>query len=111
MTPASRWRPAGAAPRSLYEYQPAAQGDPGRGAARPHAAAAHEVLLAPRTLAALHARVGSRVRLAGNRGSEVLTVTGSGLVPEGSHNSYADGGWLTPAGFSGLFTASSSTSR
>jgi hypothetical protein len=65
---------------------------------------AHEVLLAPRTLAALHARVGSRVRLAGNRGSEVVTVTGSGLVPEGSHNSYADGGWLTPAGFSGLFT-------
>ena len=65
---------------------------------------AREVLLAPRTLAALHARVGSRVRLAGNRGSEVLTVTGSGLVPEGSHNSYADGGWLTPAGFSGLFT-------
>ena len=62
------------------------------------------MLLAPRTLAALHARVGSRVRLAGNRGSEVLTVTGSGLVPEGSHNSYADGGWLTPAGFSGLFT-------
>ena len=35
---------------------------------------------------------------------DVLTVTGSGLVPEGSHNSYADGGWLTPAGFSGLFT-------
>ena len=65
---------------------------------------AREVLLAPRTLAALHARVGSRVRLAGNRSPEVLTVTGSGLVPEGSHNSYADGGWLTPAGFSGLFT-------
>ena len=65
---------------------------------------AHEVLLAPRTLAALHARVGSQVRLAGNGASEVLTVTGSGLVPEGSHNSYADGGWLTPAGFSGLFT-------
>ena len=65
---------------------------------------AREVLLAPRTLAALHARVGSRVRLAGNRSSEILTVTGSGLVPEGSHNSYADGGWLIPAGFSGLFT-------
>ncbi len=65
---------------------------------------AHEVLLAPRTLAALHARVGTRVRLAGNRTTEILTVTGSGLVPEGSHNSYADGGWLTPAGFSGLFT-------
>ena len=62
------------------------------------------MLLAPRTLAALHAGVGSQVRLAGNRASEVLTVTGSGLVPEGSHNSYADGGWLAPAGYSGLFT-------
>ena len=41
--------------------------------------------------------VGSRVRLDGNRASEILTVTGSGLVPEGSHNSYADGAWLTPA--------------
>ena len=96
---------SGAGSISLYEYH---AGGPkaipvvvlrGR---MPHSA--DEVLLAPRTLAALHARVGSRVRLAGNRAGEVLTVTGSGLVPEGSHNSYADGGWLTPAGFSGLFT-------
>ena len=90
---------------SLYEYHAGPKAIPvvvfhGR---MPRSA--HEVLLAPRTLAALHAGVGSRVRLDGNRASEVLTVTGSGLVPEGSHNTYADGGWVSsPAGFSGLFT-------
>jgi predicted lysophospholipase L1 biosynthesis ABC-type transport system permease subunit len=63
-----------------------------------------EVLLAPRTMSALNAQVGSRVRLSGSRGSKMMTVTGLGLVPEGSHNSYADGGWVTPAGFAGLFT-------
>ena len=63
-----------------------------------------EVLLAPRTMSALNAQVGSRVRLSGSRGSKMMTVTGRGLVPEGSHNSYADGGWVTPAGFAGLFT-------
>jgi FtsX-like permease family protein len=41
---------------------------------------AHEVLLVPGTLAALPAGAGSQVRLDGNRGSEVLTVTGSGLI-------------------------------
>jgi hypothetical protein len=95
----------GAGSISLYEYQ--AGGAKAIPVVVLHGRmprSAHEVLLAPRTLAGLHARVGSRVRLDGNRSSEVLTVTGSGLVPEGSHNSYADGGWLTPAGFSGLFT-------
>jgi FtsX-like permease family len=65
---------------------------------------ADEVLLAPRTLAALRAHVGGRVRLRGGRGTATMTVAGSGLVPEGSHNVYADGGWLTPAGYSTLFT-------
>ncbi len=63
-----------------------------------------QVLLAPRTLAALHAHVGSRVRLSGSAGTRVLAVAGAGLVPEGPHNSYADGGWLTPAGYKSLFT-------
>jgi len=68
----------------------------------PHTA--DQVLLAPRTLAFLHARVGGRVWLTGSRGSRDLTVSGSGLVPEGSHNSYADGGWVTEAGYQGLFS-------
>ena len=63
-----------------------------------------EVLLAPRTMSALNARVGSRVQLSGSKGSRTMLVTGLGLVPEGSHNSYADGGWVTPAGFTSLFT-------
>ncbi len=63
-----------------------------------------EVLLAPRTMSALKARVGSRVRLSGNKGSRTMLVTGLGLVPEGSHNSYADGGWVTPTGFTSLFS-------
>jgi predicted lysophospholipase L1 biosynthesis ABC-type transport system permease subunit len=32
-----------------------------------------------------------------------MTVTGIGFVPVGPHNGYADGAWLTPAGFSRLF--------
>lgn len=66
--------------------------------------AADEVLLAPRSLAALHTRVGGQVRLAGNHGSGTLRVTGAGLVPTGFHNGYADGGWLTDAGYDRLFT-------
>ena len=69
----------------------------------PHAA--DQVVLAPRTLASLHARVGGRVWLAGNKGAgRFMTVSGSGLVPEGSHNSYADGGWMTSAGYQSLFS-------
>jgi FtsX-like permease family len=64
-----------------------------------------QVLLAPRTLAFLHAHVGGRVRLTGSQGpGRYLTVSGSGLVPEGSHNTYADGGWVTGAAYDRLFT-------
>ncbi len=66
--------------------------------------AADEVLLAPRTLSALHTRVGARVELKGNKHPVSYLVTGSGLVPEGPHNTYADGGWVTPAGYHALFT-------
>ncbi len=64
-----------------------------------------EVLLAPRTVTALHARVGGRVALTGSRGTATLTVTGIGLVPAGPHNTYADGGWLTDAGYDALFSS------
>jgi len=64
-----------------------------------------QVMLAPRTLALLHARVGGRVRLTGTRvPGRYLTISGSGLVPEGSHNTYADGGWVTSAAYDSLFT-------
>ena len=68
------------------------------------AAAADEVVLAPQTLSALHAKVGQRVRLSGNRHSTTYLIAGSGFVPEGSHNGYADGGWVTQAGYDSIFS-------
>ena len=32
-----------------------------------------------------------------------VTVTGIGFVPTGPHNDYANGAWLTPAGYDWLF--------
>jgi hypothetical protein len=66
---------------------------------------AGEVLLAPRTMQTLRTRVGEPVVLTGSKGAVTLTVTGTGLVPAGAHNTYADGGWLTEAGYDALFTS------
>jgi hypothetical protein len=63
---------------------------------------AGEVVLAPTTAQQLHASVGSTVPLRGTR-SGTATVSGIGFVPEGSHNSYDAGGWLTRAGYDRLF--------
>ncbi|HZC69798.1 MAG TPA: ABC transporter permease [Jatrophihabitans sp.] len=66
--------------------------------------AADEVLLAPRSLAALDARIGSRVALVGDHGERTYRVSGSGFVLQGGPNQvYADGGWVTGAGFDRLF--------
>jgi hypothetical protein len=64
---------------------------------------ASEILLAPQSISALRTRVGARVELTGSAGSKALLVTGTGLVPAGPHNGYADGGWLTDAGYDALF--------
>jgi hypothetical protein len=66
--------------------------------------AASEIVLAPRTLDDLHASVGDKVRFAGDRGTAAFTVTGSGLLPEGPRNSYAEGGWITDEGYDVIFT-------
>ena len=65
---------------------------------------ADEVLLAPRSLEALHAKLSDHVQLTGSKGTATFTVTGTGLVPAGPHNTYADGGWLSEAGYDALFT-------
>ena len=65
-------------------------------------ATATEVALAPTTAEALGATVGSTVPLRGTRSGDA-TVTGIGFVPEGAHNEYDEGGWLTPAGHDRLF--------
>jgi hypothetical protein len=62
-----------------------------------------EIVLAPLTAADLHARVGSVIRLRGTAAPELVTVTGIGFVPEGPHNGYADGGWITATSYDRLF--------
>jgi FtsX-like permease family len=83
------------------------------GGKRPHAvltdgrmpASGNEIVLAPTTADQMHASTGSTVRLTGgSTRPRAMTVTGIGFVPEGPHNGYAQGAWLTPAGFDRLFT-------
>jgi hypothetical protein len=66
-------------------------------------AAADEIVLAPTTAGDMHAGIGSMVKLAGSTVPRAMTVTGIGFVPEGPHNEYDQGAWLTPAGFDRLF--------
>jgi hypothetical protein len=66
-------------------------------------AAAGEIVLAPTTASQMHAATGSVVRLSGAAGAKPMTVTGIGFVPEGPHNYYDTGAWLTPAGYDRLF--------
>ena len=60
-------------------------------------------MLAPTTASEMHAATGSVVRLTGAAGPRPMTVTGIGFVPEGPHNYYDTGAWLTPAGYDRLF--------
>lgn len=67
---------------------------------------ADEVVLGPKTLKALHSHVGGTVQLLGNKDSSPheFRVSGSGLLVQGPHNGYADGGWISTAGYDTLFT-------
>ena len=60
---------------------------------------AGEIVLAPTTAAELGATAGRTIRLTGGGRPQTARVTGIGFVPEGSHNSYDSGAWLTPAGY------------
>src|SRR6266487_2088847 len=62
-----------------------------------------EIALAPATARELHATTGSTVRLAGGATQRAVRVTGIAFVPAGPHNGYADGAWLTPAGYDRIF--------
>jgi ABC-type antimicrobial peptide transport system permease subunit len=66
--------------------------------------AADEVVLAPSSATALHARIGSQVRLEASREARQLTVVGLGFVPQSPHNDYDNGGLVTAAGFDSLFS-------
>ncbi len=67
-------------------------------------ASENEVVLAVATARALHAVTGSVVRLVGSTRPQAVTVTGIGFVPEGPHNGYASGAWVTPAGYDRIFS-------
>jgi len=90
---------------SLYSYRPVGTGVPVVITSGRMPMSADEVVLAPRSASALHVRRDDTVRLTGNTGAPVaLVVSGIGFVPEGPHNTYADGGWVTAAGYNRLFT-------
>ncbi|GAA4578111.1 hypothetical protein GCM10023194_00110 [Planotetraspora phitsanulokensis] len=65
--------------------------------------AADEIVLAPLSADALHARVGGQVRLASGGEPVTMKVTGIGFLPFGPHNDYSDGAWATPEGYDRLF--------
>src|SRR5215470_6838438 len=66
-------------------------------------AGAGQIVLAPTSAQELHAKVGSVIPVSGGTATHGYTVTGIGFVPEGSHNGYADGAWVTPAGYQQIF--------
>ena len=66
-------------------------------------AGAGEIVLAPTSAQDLHARVGSVIPVSGGPGTHPYRVTGIGFVPNGPHNGYADGAWVTPAAYQQIF--------
>jgi len=66
-------------------------------------ATADEVALAPKAAQQLGVSVGARIPVTGGSVQRAVRVTGIGFVPEGPHNGYADGGWVTSAGYDRIF--------
>jgi hypothetical protein len=63
-----------------------------------------EIVLAPTTAGQVHATTGATIRLTGGAHPVAVRVSGLGFVPEGPHNEYDSGAWVTSAGFSRLFS-------
>jgi ABC-type lipoprotein release transport system permease subunit len=70
---------------------------------------ASDVVLAPATAAALHAKVGETITVTGTPGEpRTMTVSGIGFVPAGGRCATctsAEGSWVSDAGFDTLFEA------
>lgn len=62
-----------------------------------------EIALAPLSAESEGVDIGDSITLTGTDGSATLRVSGIAFVPAGPHNSYAEGGWVTSAAFTGLF--------
>ena len=69
-----------------------------------------EVALAPGSAEAMGVGVGDVVSMKGTLGARELTVTGLAFVPEGPHNDYVAGGWVTGEGYDALFDPDSEVS-
>ncbi|WP_053206318.1 ABC transporter permease [Jiangella muralis] len=69
-----------------------------------------EVALAPGSADAMGVGVGDVVTMAGTAGDREFTVTGLAFVPEGPHNNYVTGGWVSGAGYDTLFDPASTVS-
>jgi hypothetical protein len=69
-----------------------------------------EVALAPGSAEAMGVGVGDVVSMKGTLGTRELTVTGLAFVPEGPHNDYEAGGWVTGEGYDALFDPDSEVS-
>ena len=95
--------PGGLADVSLYTYHPRGRPLPVVLTEGRMAQDGSEVVIAPKTVQQTGLATGDRIGLTGSRGTVELTVSGVGFVPQGSHNDYATGGWLTPAGYDRLF--------
>jgi hypothetical protein len=114
VTAVNDWRAAVATdvrtrrPLIMYSYRPVGQPIKVVLTAGRMPASAAEVVLAPQSADALGAQVGSTVTLTGSTGRpQVLTLSGIGFVPAGSHCTTCEGGgaWVTDGGFDTLFTA------
>jgi len=95
--------PGGKGSVSLYAYDSGAKAIPVVLMSGRMPQAPNEVVLGPTSMTALHAHVGERVPLAGSSATATFTITGTGLVVAGPHNGYADGGWMTQAGYNTIF--------
>ncbi|WP_199701191.1 FtsX-like permease family protein [Jiangella rhizosphaerae] len=69
-----------------------------------------EVALAPDSAAAMGVSVGDVVSVTGTAGVREMAVTGLAFVPEGAHNNYVTGGWVTADGYDTLFDTVSAVS-
>ena len=89
---------------AVYAYAPVGDGVPdvvvldGRLPER-----ADEIVLAPATAAAAGAEVGDRVALVATGATDTAAVAGIAFVPDGSHNDYTTGSWMTRDGYDALF--------
>ncbi|WP_029432150.1 ABC transporter permease [Blastococcus sp. URHD0036] len=65
--------------------------------------AATEIVLGPDVVDTLGIGVGDRIEVVGTEGARELTLVGIGFTPEGPHNSYSNGGWVSGNGYTSLF--------